>query len=102
MPDYDKAEFRVGSCGLSGSWLITPFPAFESSGLTDYMGRTVQEVLEIVQILCAPALSKPSENAENVVRLGRSFWTALIRGGYQGAVYYIDSLRDIIDKEENH
>jgi len=99
LPDYDKAEIRVGSCG---SWLITPFPAFESSGLTDYMGRTVQEVLEAVQILCAPALSKPSENAENVVRLGRSFWAALIRGGYQGAVYYIDSLRDIIDKEENH
>jgi len=79
-----------------------PFPAFESSGLTDYMGRTVQEVLEAVQILCATALSKPPENAENIVRLGRSFWAALIRGSYQGAVYYIDSLRDIIDKEENH
>jgi hypothetical protein len=24
--------------------------------------------------------------------LGRSFWKALIRGGYQGAVYYIDSI----------
>jgi hypothetical protein len=24
--------------------------------------------------------------------LGRAFWRALIRGGYQGAVYYLDTL----------
>jgi len=92
-------------CNSKQPWLqysVVKFLALESSELRDYMGRTVQEVLEAVQILCAPALSKPSENAENVVRLGRSFWAALIRGGYQGAVYHIDSLRDIIDKEENH
>jgi len=83
---------------VNSSLSITPFPALESSNLTDYMGRTVKEALEAVRILCASVapcdpLSKPSENAENVVRLGRSFWAALIRGSYQGAVYYIDNLR---------
>jgi hypothetical protein len=31
---------------------------------------------------------------KNIPFLGRSFWQALIRGGYQGAVYYIDSLQN--------
>ena len=34
----------------------------------------------------------PPKNAENIIRLGKSFWAALIRGSYQGAVYYIDNL----------
>ncbi|MCL2231246.1 MAG: ATP-grasp domain-containing protein [Treponema sp.] len=87
--------------------IFTPFPEFENSGLTDYMGRTVKESLEAVRFLCASAapcetLSDPCENAENTVRLGKSFWEALIRGGYQGAVYYIDSLGAKIDNKENH
>jgi len=91
---------------LTPHFSLTPFPAFENSGLTDYMGRTVKESLKAVSLLCASVplcetLSDPPENAENVVRLGRSFWAALIRGGYQGAVYYIDSLGEKIDKEEN-
>jgi len=97
-----KAQVRDGSCG---SWLITPFPAFENSGLRDYMGRTVKESLEAVRFLCASAapcetLSDPCENAENSIRLGKSFWKALIRGSYQGAVYYIDNLGEKIEKEE--
>ncbi|MCL2186992.1 MAG: ATP-grasp domain-containing protein [Treponema sp.] len=77
--------------------IITPFPEFTSSNLTDYMGRTVLEALEAVRILTGLPLQiealKPSENAENIVRLGRSFWASLIRGSYQGAVYCIDNLR---------
>jgi len=101
LPFDIKAQVR------DGSWLISSFPEFVSSGLKDYMGRSVQEVLEAVQILCASTapcetLSDPCENAENVVRLDRSFWEALIRGGYQGAVYYIDSLGAKIDNKEIH
>ena len=71
---------------------LIPFPEFEASGLTDYMGRSVQEVLDAVSILTGFPLPKAPENAENNIRLGRSFWTALIRGSYQGAAYYIDNL----------
>ncbi|MDR1869253.1 MAG: ATP-grasp domain-containing protein [Treponema sp.] len=70
---------------------IIPFPFFTSSGLRDYMGRTVEETLEAVRLLTGFSLPLSPENAENKVRLGRSFWNALIRGSYQGAVYYIDN-----------
>ncbi|MCL2719859.1 MAG: ATP-grasp domain-containing protein [Treponema sp.] len=77
---------------VNSSFQLIPFPEFEQSGFTDYMGRTVQEVLDAVRLITGFSLPNSSENAENVIRLGRSFWAALIRGSYQGAVYYIDSL----------
>jgi len=89
---------------------LLPFPAFTASNLTDYMGRTVAESLRAVRELTGLALPEIApENAENRKStlnttdnrssflesrfLGRSFWAALARGGYQGAVYYIDNLR---------
>jgi len=101
IPDFAINEKQnIKEQVRDGSWLIYPFPAFESSNLTDYMGRTVKEALDAVRLLTGLPLLIPetslqtgSENAENIVRLGRSFWTALIRGSYQGAVYYIDNFR---------
>jgi hypothetical protein len=71
---------------------IVPFPVFTSSGLKDYLGRTIGQTLEAVRFLTGFPLPESSENAENKAMLGRSFWAALIRGSYQGAVYYIDNL----------
>ena len=70
--------------------VITPFQAFMSCGRADYMGRTVAESLDAVRELTGFSLPLSEKNAENLVTLGRSFWTAFIRGGYQGAVYYIE------------
>jgi len=108
-------EISKSSCGSWSKICIQPFPAFESSNLTDYMGRTVKETLDAVRKLtglplpivqdenpCAAysrfnaplreSLLDPPKNAENSIWLGRSFWAALIRGSYQGAVYYMDNL----------
>jgi biotin carboxylase len=92
-----------------GELVIRPFPEFTGSGLRDYMGRTVEESLEAVRSLTGLALplgmpenppgDKSGESGEkpgarpsdNKTILGRSFWSALVRGGYQGAVYMIDS-----------
>jgi biotin carboxylase len=83
---------------------VVPFPAFETSGLKDYAGRGVAESLEAVRELSG--LKLPEFHAENAIKtpessdnnsnnfLGRQFWSALARGGYQGAVYYIDKIRD--------
>jgi biotin carboxylase len=87
---------------------ILPFPELLASGLRDYAGRTVAESLEAVRALtglplpekpaagAAPAVKKPpadsADTADNKVYLGRSFWAALIRGGYQGAAWVVDSL----------
>jgi biotin carboxylase len=70
---------------------IYPFPAFTSSGLKDYMGRTVEEALQAVRSLTGFPLPIAEKNAENKIILGQSFWAALIRGSYQGAVYYIEN-----------
>jgi biotin carboxylase len=69
---------------------IFPFPEFTSSGLRDYLGRGVEESLEAVRKLCG--LKLPLGGGEKL--LGRGFWSALIRGGYQGAVYFLDNLRE--------
>jgi len=84
---------------VSNSLTIAPFPEFTSSGLKDYMGRTVEEALNAVRLLTGFPIPVTSENAENIVRLGRSFWSAFIRGSYQGAVYYIDNLGVKIDSK---
>jgi len=81
---------------IRGPYLY-PFPAFMESDIRDYQGRTPRETLEIVRRMTGlplpfvPPEETPPEEAQGVV-LGREFWTAMIRGGYQGAVYYIDRL----------
>jgi biotin carboxylase len=76
--------------------VLLPFPEFVESGLFDYMGRTVKESLDAVRLLTGLNLPLASKESLSVGAtapvLGRSFWKALIRGGYQGAVYYIDSI----------
>jgi biotin carboxylase len=78
---------------------LIPFPEFTASALTDYVGRTVEESLQVTRTLTGlsltetiPETGKVTDN--NSILLGRSFWAALIRGGYQGAVYYIDQIAD--------
>ncbi|MCL2374327.1 MAG: ATP-grasp domain-containing protein [Treponema sp.] len=77
----------VGSVIGGAECRLAPFPEFVESGLTDYMGRTVQESLDAARHLTGMELpiGEPSV-------LGRAFWRAFVRGGYQGAAYYIDSL----------
>ncbi|MCL2245277.1 MAG: hypothetical protein FWC03_12565, partial [Treponema sp.] len=93
LPDAPHSPLNI----LHSTFIIHPFPAFQSSGLRDYMGRTVQETLDAVRKITGFSLPVSAENAENIetpqnaVMLGRSFWAALIRGSYQGAAYYIDS-----------
>ena len=73
---------------------LVPFPELSAPGPRDYAGRTVEESLQAVRKLSGfslPETGKVSDNNSNTC-LGRSFWAALIRGGYQGAVYYIDRM----------
>ena len=82
---------------------LLPFPAFTASNLTDYMGRSVAESLRAVRELTGLLLPEIVESTYNTTDnkgsflesrfLGQSFWAALARGGYQGAVHYINNLR---------
>jgi biotin carboxylase len=74
---------------------LVPFPAFTESGLKDYAGRGVEESLDAVRTLTG--LSLPPASPDGIASgrfLGRRFWAALIRGGYQGAAYIADLLYD--------
>ena len=85
----DKIPETSGSGGLC----LRPFPEFTGSGLSDYMGRSIQESLDAVRTLTGFLLPEPPVSSDNnTTCLGRSFWKAFIRGTYQGAVYYIDRL----------
>jgi hypothetical protein len=61
------------------------------------VGRTIEESLWAVRDLTGlplPIVQEDSgeEGGETKLVLGRRFWTAFIRGGYQGAVYLADTL----------
>jgi hypothetical protein len=77
----------------AGEPAILAFPEFAAAGLRDYMGRTVAESLAAVRLLTGLSLPLTDGSSDNKTILGRSFWAALVRGGYQGAVYFIDGRR---------
>lgn len=72
---------------------IYPFPDFTQSGILDYTGRSIAQVFAAAGSLTGYTLEiiEPDGPPKDKF-LGREFWQSLIRGGYQGAVYYIDSL----------
>jgi len=75
---------------------ILRFPAFEDSGLADFVGRSVRESLRAVELLLGAHLrfvdaAEAASSAGAV--LGAEFWRALARGGYQGAAYLVDTYR---------
>ncbi|HCC36516.1 MAG TPA: hypothetical protein DEQ14_02270 [Treponema sp.] len=88
MPETTVAEKISGAENI----YVHPFPEFFASGLRDYMGRSARESIEAARKLSGLALPEHPESSGGVL-LGRSFWAAMTRGGYQGAVYYIDRLR---------
>jgi len=77
-----------------GALALAPFPEFTESGLKDYVGRGVHESLNAIRTLTGMELPivTVAGDWQSASLLGRPFWQALIRGGYQGATYYVDSL----------
>lgn len=60
----------------------------------DYVGRSLREGLEAVEALTGLRFRfRPFINLEGETSgaLGKQFWFSFVRGGYQGAVYYLDS-----------
>jgi biotin carboxylase len=87
LPEPGLSPPPVLPAGVPGPFIF-PFPALLESGLKDYQGRTTEESLRAVRELTGFPL--PFNAGSKIPLLGRNFWTALIRGGYQGAAYYVD------------
>jgi biotin carboxylase len=77
---------------VSSSLSVLDFPGLAASDPGDYVDRSVSESLEAVRKLTGLPLPLVPRDSP-APSLGRRFWSALVRGGYQGAVYFIDSLR---------
>ncbi|MDR3140042.1 MAG: ATP-grasp domain-containing protein [Treponema sp.] len=101
-PDYPSVPGDMPDLSLF------PFPEFTGSGLLDYTGRTIAESLEALRALTGlplPLCGGPERGSPGSgigggsagtgpgkgFFLGRRFWTAFIRGGYQGGAYAADS-----------
>ena len=54
----------------------------------DWQGRTIEQGLAAVQ-----ELSSVTIGLDGDLVLGRKFWHAFLRGGYQAAVWLIDTLQ---------
>jgi biotin carboxylase len=83
-------EGRAAAEPAAGEPVILAFPELCRSNLRDYMGRTVEESLEAVRLLTGLSLPLGEASSDNRTVLGRAFWAVLVRGGYQGAAYFID------------
>ncbi|WP_038078424.1 ATP-grasp domain-containing protein [Treponema primitia] len=88
QPIPDLLHAAAGDLPLIG---IHPFPEFTGCKIRDYAGRTPRESLEIIRVITGLALPIMEGEIHGIV-LDRNFWNALIRGGYQGGMYFIDTL----------
>jgi hypothetical protein len=91
---FPETEQELPSQGLLEVFIL-PFPEFMESGLKDYTGRTVAESLAAVRAvtrLPLPIRARTPGVSAPALTLGRDFWAALIRGGYQGAAYLVDKI----------
>jgi biotin carboxylase len=88
------SKIPQGNPSSAKKLLIHPFPEFTQTNPVDYAGRTLTETFAAISSLTGCTLEIFPQNADIQHNgfLGREFWQSLIRGGYQGAVYYIDCL----------
>ncbi|MDR3160586.1 MAG: ATP-grasp domain-containing protein [Spirochaetaceae bacterium] len=77
--------------GVEPEFFILPFPELTESGIRDYMGRSVEETLDLVRRLTGLPLPMGAPEGTGIP-LGRRFWSAVIRGGCQGGAYMVDCL----------
>lgn len=81
MPDILHDSRPVKTIG------IAPIYTIQDQKARDWQGRTISESLEIIKKYTGARLTKDAD-----LVLGRVFWKALFRGGYQAGMYVIDSM----------
>ncbi|MDR2797564.1 MAG: ATP-grasp domain-containing protein [Treponema sp.] len=100
FPEPEYEPVKVTASLEKPQVVLLRFQLLIESDVQDYTGRTVQESLEAVRAITGLPLPLWETGADvpakirepGTLVLGRRFWAALIRGGYQGAVYMVDTL----------
>lgn len=102
LPDGAASEAAAPGNGAARPQAAGPmpsvlrFPAFEESGLADFVGRGVRDSIRAAEAVLGSSLRfvdslDAGSSGEPV--LGAEFWRAFARGGYQGAAYVVDTCR---------
>jgi biotin carboxylase len=81
MPDFLKLNKPAHSIS------IARLPGMEGDLGCDWLGRSMEESLALVERLCGVSIGNHAD-----IVLGRSFWNALFKGGYQAAVWLVDTV----------
>ncbi len=87
LPDVLKREKTIRSVS------VAPVPGAERETGRDWQGRSITEALAAVETLCGARLGLDGD-----LVLGRSFWEALFKGGYQGATWIVDTMLSGLEK----
>lgn len=82
LPDYFSLQKPFRSIA------IKPLIGLEREKATDWVGRSLQDSLDIVHAMTGVQVAPHAD-----ILLGKLFWQALFRGGYQAAVYIVDCLK---------
>jgi biotin carboxylase len=82
MPDVLRNTTPIQSIS------VAPVQGLDTGTARDWQGRTIAEGLEAVQVLTGATIGLEAD-----LVLGRSFWRAFLRGGYQAATWFIDTAR---------
>lgn len=82
MPDILRAEKPYGSVS------IAPLDGSGNEDALDWQGRGIGDALAAVRRLTGAATGMDGD-----IVVGRRFWRALFRGGYQAAAWIVDTVR---------
>jgi hypothetical protein len=80
----------------SGQIRVLPLPSIAAETCRDWHGLPVHEAVS--RIARAGRVVFQEGKSDNGFALGKIFWHALLRGGTQGALYLVDSMREAADR----
>ncbi len=96
MPDYidRRHSYRQISSAQEPAIAVVPLPNTAAESSKDWHGQGFEEAWNKVLKLSRVQLAEQEKNADIVV--GAILWSAFLRGGIQGAVWLLESIRQAV------
>lgn len=84
-------DFIDSSDGGGGHLSIMPLPGIERVKSLDWQGRSLVRAVELIQTETGITM-----NVGGDIVLGRTFWDAVLRGGVQGGIWVVETVREAL------
>jgi len=96
---YAQMPLYSGNPETATGISFLPLPALTQESGQDWHGNTLPETLRCIEALAFPIIQKPEATGSLV--LGKIFWHTILRGTYQGGLYCLQTLADLLkDKKK--